>query len=66
MNKNLLKAKMVANNDSVEELAETLGVTKITLYSRLNGNSQFSCKDVGIMKRRYNLTAEELDHIFFD
>lgn len=66
MNKNLFRAKMITNNDSVEELAKALDVTKVTLYSRLNGTSQFSCKDVGVIKKRYNLTAEELDTIFFE
>lgn len=65
MRKNLLQAKMKIYNDTGETLAEYLGINKSTLSAKMNGHKDFTQGEIRKIKIRYNLTAEEVDSIFF-
>lgn len=67
MNKNKLKAVMVENGDTGTSLALALGVSRGTLSLKLNekNNSEFNTKEIKAIRSRYNLSAEQLDEIFF-
>lgn len=66
MNKRELKAVMVRNGDTGTSLAEYLGMARSTFSQKLNENgSVFTQREMSAIKRRYNLSADEMDMIFF-
>lgn len=65
MNSNILKSKMKLKNDTQEVLAKYLGITNPTLSLKINGKSDFLRAEIQLIKHRYNLTADEIDEIFF-
>lgn len=66
LNVQLLKSKMVLFGDTQKDLAEALGISIVTLQSRLTGSSYFDQREIAIIKKRYQLTACEVDAIFFN
>lgn len=66
MHKNELEANMKLYGDTGENLAQALHIARSTLSSKMNGNYDFTQKEIRLIKERYNLTAAELDSIFFD
>ena len=66
MNTNLLKAKMKLHNDTQRELADYLGRVISNVSFKINGKQAFNADEIRKMKKRYNLTAEEIDEIFFN
>jgi len=67
MNKNLLKATMIAHGDNFKTLAEYLGITVSTLSKKINEKRKagFNQPEIMMIKNRYSLTADEVDTIFF-
>ena len=53
MNKYALKEVVDKNNDTLQNLANYLGIHVNTLYEKIKA-------------KRYNLTAEQIDSIFFN
>lgn len=68
MNKNLLRSHVVRNGDSMERLAEGLGIQRSTLSAKMNEyrGAEFTQNEIRCIKERYQLTAEDVDEIFFD
>lgn len=66
MNTNLLKAKMKLNDDTQQELADYLGIVISTVSFKISGKQPFNADEIRKIKVRYNLTAEEIDEIFFN
>ena len=58
---NKLKAYFVENGIKLKEVAELLGISRVTLSYKLNRyrNADFSLKEVRMLCRRYNLSADE-------
>lgn len=46
MKANLIRSAMVAKNMTVGDVAKQLGITRNTMYKRLNGHSEFSTTEV--------------------
>lgn len=67
MKKNLLEAKMKVHCDNQSNLAEAIGISVQSLNRKLNGTggAEFTRSEIQKIKERYNLTAEEIDEIFF-
>ncbi len=65
MNGKLLKAKMVEFGDTQADLAKAIGISASNLNEKLNGKVSFRQSDIAAIRRRYNLSAEEVDLIFF-
>ena len=65
VNVRLLKSKMVLHDDTPDDLAVELGVHRATVYAKMRGDSDFTVPDIMTIKNRYNLTAEDVDDIFF-
>lgn len=65
ININKLKAKMVENEITVSQLADLVGVNQATMYRRFNAGENFSIKEASEIAKILNLTAEELNNIFF-
>ena len=67
MNKKKLQAKMILFGDTGDTLADFLGINRSTLSYKMNQNKggEFVQGEIAKIKARYNLTAEELNDIFF-
>ncbi|MTD37674.1 XRE family transcriptional regulator [Erwinia sp. CPCC 100877] len=68
MDKKKLKSIIVLNGDTQNSLAETIGISPQTLSSKINERqgSEFTQTEIKVIKKRYNLTPEEVDQIFFN
>ena len=58
---------MILFGDTGDTLAEFLGINRSTLSYKMNQSKggEFVQSEIAKIKERYNLTAEELDEIFF-
>ena len=65
MNVLLLEMKMKALKISNEDMANYLNIDASTFYRKKSGISDFSRKEMQMIKKRLNLSSEEVDHIFF-
>lgn len=65
MNKALLESKMKLFGDTGGSLAEYLGISRSTFSSKINGKADFTQKEIALIKAKYNLSADEVDGIFF-
>lgn len=67
MNTNKLRAKMALFGDTGNTLSQALGISPQRFSAKINdNNAEFTQSEIQIIKDRYNLTAEEVDDIFFD
>ena len=67
MNTNKLRAKMALYGDTGGTLAKALDLSPQWLSRKINEkNAEFTQGEIQAIKDRYNLTAEEVDEIFFD
>lgn len=65
MDSSLMKSYIVRNDDTQTALAEYLGIALSTLNAKINGQTAFRQNEIMAIKKRYNLTAAEVDRIFF-
>lgn len=63
--KNKLRGMILYKNDTLPELAKALKMSQVTLSSKMNGKTEFSRQDIMSIKKRYGLTPDEVDNIFF-
>lgn len=64
----LLKSYIVKHDKTQRELAEAMDVSLSRLNAKINetGGAEFSQGEIAFIKNRYNLSAEEINKIFFD
>ena len=67
MDKRKLEAIMKLNGDTGGDLAECLGIARSTFSAKLNetNGAEFTQGEIAIIKRRYQLSAEQIDDTFF-
>lgn len=66
MNKELLRSIMVLYGDTNKTLADYLGITEQSLCNKINENgTEFKQGEIRLIRKRYNLTSEQVDLIFF-
>lgn len=67
MNKKLFKSKMALYGDTNQTVAEALSITPQRNSAKLNGTggAEYTQGEILILKARWNLSAEEVDQIFF-
>ena len=65
MNSLEMKVAMKRNQDTLEKLAEVLGIQISGVCARVNGHIDFRISEVEKIRDRYNLSNEELVKIFF-
>lgn len=65
MQKKLFEAKMKEYGDTGETLAPALNITPTTLSRKKNGLADFTQSEIMHIIIRYNLTADEVERIFF-
>ena len=67
MNKRELESVMKRYGDTQETLAEALGLSRTRLNCKMNEryNATFNQPEIKRIKQRYNLSAKEVENIFF-
>ena len=66
MNKVLLRSIMVLHGDTNADLAELLGRTIQSVSAKMNENgTEFTQGEIAKIRDRYNLSAKQLEDIFF-
>lgn len=65
MNKRKFKAAMILHGDNGGTVAEALNVSPQTVSAKLNNKAEFTQNEMRILKDRWNLSADEVDEIFF-
>ncbi len=72
MNGSLLKSIMVLNNDTIGDLADFLGISPQSVSYKINEKVihkkkiEFKQGEIAKIKDRYNLSAEQVEAIFFN
>lgn len=66
MNTNKLKGKIRENGDTQAVLAAALGISLSNLNDKINGKVSFRQNEIAAIRSRYDLSAAEVDAIFFD
>jgi hypothetical protein len=67
MNGTLLKSFMVLHGDTIRDLAEFLGKTPQSVSDKINERgTEFKQGEIAAIKDRYNLTADQVEAIFFN
>ena len=57
---------MILNGDTNATLAAYLGITEQSVSNKINENgTEFKQREMRLIRKRYNLTSEEIDLIFF-
>lgn len=65
MNKNALRAKIALHGDNYQTLAKALNMTTVSLSRKINGKRPFQQFEIQKIIDLYNLTADEVQSIFF-
>ena len=66
MNKDLLRSVMVLHGDTNKTLADYLGISEQSVCNKINENgTEFWKGEILQIKKRYNLTSDQVDLIFF-
>ena len=60
-----LKYFMGINGDTQSDLASVLGIAQSALSARMNGHTDFRKNEIDEIRKRYSLSAEEVQDIFF-
>ncbi len=64
MNSLEMKVAMKRNADTLEKLAEALGLKVSGAWARVNGKTDFRANEIKTIRQRYNLSAEDIVKIF--
>lgn len=66
MNKRELRAQMVKHGDTQLSLSKAMGIGLSTLNAKINSaNTEFRQNEISFIKERYDLTAQQVNAIFF-
>jgi transcriptional regulator with XRE-family HTH domain len=60
-----LKYFMGKNGDTQSDLASVLGIAQSALSARMNGRTDFRKNEIDEIRKRYRLSAEDVQDIFF-
>ena len=67
MNGSLLKSIMVLNGDTVRTLAQHLNISPQSVSDKINERgTEFRQGEIALIKEKYNLSAEQVEAIFFN
>lgn len=67
MNRNMLVSFMKLHGDNQSDLAEYLGISLQRCNAKINqtNGAEFDMTEIGKIKQKYNMTAEQVDMTFF-
>ena len=64
VNKHLLRYYIAANNDTTEQLAELLSISRSSLSAKINNKRDFTIREAAIIAKRYKLNCAQLSEVF--
>lgn len=66
MNKKLMRSLMALHGDTNKTLGEYLGISEQSVCNKVNETrTEFTRKEITAIKRRYNMSADLVDLVFF-
>lgn len=68
MDVNKLLSVIKAHGDRQEDLANAIGLSRTRLSAKIHSkdNASFNQPEIAAIKKRYHLTSEQVDSIFFN
>lgn len=63
--KNKFKYSIMVKGKNLREVANVLNISSVTLWRKMNGESEFSREEIQTIKNMLNLTQNEAFEIFF-
>ena len=67
MNKKLFRSLMALYGDTNKSLGEYLGLSEQSVCNKVNEKgTEFTREEIAAIKRRYNMSADMVDLVFFD
>lgn len=68
MNKNMYRSKMALFGDTNDSIAKYLKITPQRNSAKVNGTggAEYTQGEIALLKKRWKLSAREVDAIFFD
>ena len=67
MNSQMLRSIMILHGDTNKDLAKLIGKTEQSVSNKMNEKgTEFTQGEIAKIKAKYNLTAEEVEAIFFN
>lgn len=64
-NKDLFRAKVVANGKTMKDAATAIGCSEASLSRKVNGISDFTRNEIQLFREAFDLNPEEVEQIFF-
>ena len=65
-NKQLLRAEMIANGLSSEDLADELGISRQSFSYKLNNKRPFTSNEISVIAHLLKMSPEKVMQIFFE
>ena len=66
MNKELLRSVMALHGETNKDLADLLEISEQSISAKMNENgSEFKQGEIAKIRKHYNLTADQIEAIFF-
>ena len=66
MNSRELKAQMIRNGKSVDDLCTALGISRSAWFRKVNGESQFTQGEINGLRFELSLDDQQTINIFFN
>lgn len=64
-NKDLFRAKIVANGKTMKDAATAIGCSEASLSRKVNGTSDFTRNEIQLFREAFGLSSEDVYSIFF-
>lgn len=64
-NRDLFRAKIVANGKTMKDAATAIGCSEASLSRKVNGTSDFTRNEIQLFRKAFGLSSEEVSLIFF-
>lgn len=66
MNQTEFKVAQIRAGLTKEDIAKILGLNSVTVYRKINGESEFTLSELRTLKRIFGLSNDDVDRIFFN
>lgn len=66
VNIELLKQKIEESGYTVKYIAQSIGITRESLYNKMNRKTEFSAREIVMVTSLLKLNRDERDQIFFN
>lgn len=63
--KDLFRAKVMECGKTMRDAAVAMGCSEATLSRKINGISDFTRNEIQLFRQAFNLSPDDVEHIFF-